>query len=195
MGPAHYQASAVAASLLVLALHPQSVANRKSFNQGFNAPLQEVGRPIVRGWKAPTEGSPLAFLYIHLLGPIESLSERKGQGEWIKNTVCRLSQPVWVNQRATCHPRRTFAVLAVKLSISLSHANWVTLRSWDNSGQYHGHEIMTCSYEMNIGNSRRRLGCENDGRGGRKNFRSHTGILSGGWMQEVSDRKIQSCRV
>lgn len=47
VGPAHYQASAVQ-RLLVLALHPQSAANRKSFNQGFNVALQEVGRPIVR---------------------------------------------------------------------------------------------------------------------------------------------------
>lgn len=153
--------------------------------------LQEVGRPIVWVWKAPTEGSPLAFLYIHLLGPIGSLSERKGQGEWIKNTVCRLSQPVWVNQRATCHPRRTLTVLAVKLSNSLSHANWVTLRSWDNSGPQHRHEIMTCSYEMNIGNSRRRLRCLIARHGGPKNLRSHRSSKLG-MNAEESHRKIRS---
>jgi len=42
--------------LLVLALHPQSIANRKSFNQGFNAAVQEVGGPIVWLSKADQRG-------------------------------------------------------------------------------------------------------------------------------------------
>lgn len=91
--------------LLVLALHSQSMAHRKSFNQPSNAAVQEVGRPIVRPWKAEPGGVLSRFFTFTCWALLALFLGEKDKGEWIKNTgkVWLGSVSLWAHQGAPCH--------------------------------------------------------------------------------------------